>query len=324
MTIQEQSISQYAANGMPNPTMLTITPETAQRWLETMLYEHQRPIRQSHVEFLAEEMRRGRFVQGLQVHIVEWNDTHVIVDGYHRLEAIVESGLAQTVAVLRTKVANKTDIAWIYGNTDIGMRRTGAQLIGALELPEEIGCSVTEVRKLSGALPFMRSGCARAAHSDRSYHKDDLIRHIRLYAPYARSYFAQQIGMSDILRNRANRSATLAIALLTWRFAAPYAEQRGDPSVAEFWRGVLFDDGVQIGDPRKLVNRHLLMVNVAASAAPGRGGGDLVSAAYSARFIASCFNAYMERRQLKQAKVHDAQSPLRLYGVPNDPANWWE
>ena len=324
MTIQEQSISQYTANGMPNPAMLTITPETAQRWLETMLYEHQRPIRQSHVEYLAEEMRRGRFVQGLQMHIVEYENASVLVDGYHRLWAIVESGLSQTVAVLRTRVATKEEIAWIYGNTDIGMRRTGAQLIGALELPQEIGCSIMEVRQLSGAIPFMLSGCVRTSYAETRYHKDDLIHHIRLYAPYARSYFAQQHDMSDTLRKRANRSSTLSIALLTWRYAAPYAESRGDPSVAEFWRGVLFDDGVQIGDPRKLVNRHLLMVNVSASASSVHSSGELVTTGYSARYIAACFNAYMERRQLKMAKVNDATAPIRLYGVPNDPANWWK
>lgn len=61
------------------------------------------------------------------------------------------------------------------------------------------------------------------------------------------------------------RVASLSIVLLSLRFSAPKAEAQGDPSVDEFWRGVIFDDGIQIGDPRKLANRHLLTTAMATS-----------------------------------------------------------
>lgn len=318
-----QRVVTQPTNGTVNPTMLTVTPEIAARWLETMLYEHQRPIRQSHVEFLAEEMRRGRFIQGLQIHVVEFGDTHVIVDGYHRLWAIIESGSPQRVAVLHTKVSRKEEIAWIYGNTDIGMRRTGAHLLGALELSGELQCTSTEIRQLSGAIPFMQSGCVRSAHTQTKYHKDELVRDMRLYAPYARMHFALLDKAGDTIAKRANRSSSLAIALLTWRYAHPFAESRGDPSIAEFWRGAFFDDGVPIGDPRKLVYRHLIGVLVTASGARGTGNGDVVTTGYAARYIVACFNAYMERRTLIKTVVRDAAAPLRMYGTPSDHTQWF-
>ncbi len=307
-------------NGTTNPSMARVSPDMATQWLETMQYEHQRSVRQEHVEYLAEEMRRGRFVQGTQIHVVQWEDQRVIVDGQHRLWAIVESGIAQHFSILRTKVERKEDIAWIYGNTDIGMRRTGTHLLGALELDTETGCTKTEIRHLNGAISFMATGCLRNSHGPLAIHKDDMVRFIRLYAPFGRAYFKALDGCGDLLTKRSSRAATLGIALLTWRFAKPVAESHGEPSVEDFWKGAVFDDGVQIGDPRKMVNRHLLTVLV------GSGGaavaGDVVSSAYSARLIASCFNAYMERRTLTKAMVRDAQSPLRLHGVPNDVEQW--
>jgi len=311
-----------AARSVGKVVTQEMTPAMATFWLETMQYEHQRNVRQEHVEFLAEEMRRGRFIQGTQIHVVVCDGKHSIVDGQHRLWAVILSETKQQFTVLTTHVARKEEIAWIYGNTDIGMRRTGAHLLGAMELDVEIGCTKTQIRYLSGAINFMSTGCLRNPNSSQALHKDDMVRWIRLYAPYARDYFKLMEKSDRHLNRSLFRSSTLSMALLTLRFADPLAKVRKEPSVIDFWRGAAFDDGIQVGDPRKFVNRHLMTASVISSVTDATG--DIVSIAYSARYIAGCFNAYMEGRAMKQPKVSDPRSVLRIHGVPADMAQWWQ
>jgi len=307
-------------NGQTGVSTQTITPEVATEWLEAMVYKHQRAIRQTHVEFLAEEMRRGNFVQGTQIRVVLYRDRQYLVDGQHRLWAIVLSGAAQVFSVLRTYARSEEEIAWMYGNIDVGLRRTGSDLFGALELDEEFQLSKTNISSLNAAINFMSSGCVR--NGAPMLHRDDAVRCMRIYAPYMREYIELAASCDERrIRKPATRAATLSIALLTFRFAAPRAESRGDPSVPEFWRGVIFDDGIQIGDPRKVANRHLLSAGMAGGASADYKPFS-VSPAYSSRFIGNCFNAHMERRQLKMTKVFDVRAPLDLYGVPRDPSQW--
>lgn len=321
-TVIKPRSANVTANGTSNPSMVRVSPEMATQWLETMQYEHQRSVRQEHVDYLAEEMRRGRFISGTQIHVVEWGDRRVIVDGQHRLWAVVESKTTQQFSVLRTKAERKEDVAWIYGNTDIGMRRTGTHLLGALELDVEVGCSKTEVRYVHGAINFMFSGCLRNKHPTYTLHRDDAVRHIRTYAPFVREYLEIIKGCEKHINRTALRSASLAVALLSLRFTKPCAEKRGDPSVVEFWKGAIFDDGLSLGDPRKLANRHLLNTQISGNGSDS-SRSDVISAAYACRYLTSCLGAWMERRELTRTMVRDAHAPFRLYGVPNDVDQWW-
>lgn len=303
------------------PFVQRITPVEAGQWLETMKYNHQRAIRKHHVEALAEEMRYGRFVQGTQIRIASYGGRMMLVDGQHRLAAVELSGLSQTFTVLEVVAESEDEVAWMYGYTDIGMRRTAGDLYSALGLAEELNLSKRDVDNLSAAIIFMTSGCMRNKSGVNAPHRDEIVTHMRFYAEYMREYVDLLQECERRMRNAATRAASLSIVLLSLRFSKPRAESRGDPSVVEFWRGVVFDDGIQIGDARKIANRHLLnssMINGITSF------GNATTPAYSSRLLVRCFHAYMERRDTKQVKVLDAQAPLHMYGVPIDPQKWWE
>jgi hypothetical protein len=65
-----------------------ITPEEAAKWLEANHFN--RPVREKHVKFLADQMRNGQWLLNGQAIII--SDGEEILDGQHRLKAIIEAG----------------------------------------------------------------------------------------------------------------------------------------------------------------------------------------------------------------------------------------
>lgn len=96
----------------------TVTPAIARQYLEHNT--HNRPINRAHVRELADELRAGR-----------WRETHQglafatdgrLLDGQHRLMAIVEADTAAELLVTRDLDATT------FGVIDQGAKRTAAQL----------------------------------------------------------------------------------------------------------------------------------------------------------------------------------------------------
>lgn len=70
--------------------VVTITPSDATNWLRCNI--HNRPVRKRHVEFLAGEIKNGNWqVNGQAIVIAE---DEQVLDGQHRLLAIIEAGIA--------------------------------------------------------------------------------------------------------------------------------------------------------------------------------------------------------------------------------------
>lgn len=76
----------------------TVTPQQASLWLAGQS-DHNRTLRERHVERLMRDMRNGTFVyNGESIKIDEEGN---LMDGQHRLTAIVRSGIPQTMLVAR-------------------------------------------------------------------------------------------------------------------------------------------------------------------------------------------------------------------------------
>ena len=92
-----------------------ITPELAQRYLE-LNSRQQRKIRRHKVAEYADDMRNGLWeLNGAAIVIDEFGN---LIDGQHRLSAVVESGTTQRFVVVR----NVREDA--YRTIDQGMKRS--------------------------------------------------------------------------------------------------------------------------------------------------------------------------------------------------------
>lgn len=81
----------------PIAEVIIVTPEIAEMYLE--LNFKNRPLTKSHVSFLAEQMRTGAWQMAYDP--IRISVTNVLLDGQHRLRAIVESGTSQQMLVIR-------------------------------------------------------------------------------------------------------------------------------------------------------------------------------------------------------------------------------
>jgi hypothetical protein len=80
----------------PSPASVAVTPETASEWLSRSR-PGQRAIRKNHVNEMARDMIAGRWAQ---THVgIAFDVNGYLVDGHHRLHAIVESGVTITMPV---------------------------------------------------------------------------------------------------------------------------------------------------------------------------------------------------------------------------------
>ena len=68
--------------------VVTITPAEATNWLRAN--EHNRPVRKNHVNFLAGEIKAGNWQLNGQAIVIA--DNEQVLDGQHRLMAIIEAG----------------------------------------------------------------------------------------------------------------------------------------------------------------------------------------------------------------------------------------
>lgn len=108
-------------NKITSKTIL-ITPQLAEEWLLTM-DKIQRPLKKSHVNFLAREMSNGKW--GLTGESIKFSEDGTLIDGQHRLHAVKQSGESVRMLVVNgIKVDN-------YHKMDSGINRSSGDTLSA-------------------------------------------------------------------------------------------------------------------------------------------------------------------------------------------------
>jgi hypothetical protein len=101
----------------PKVEWVRVTPQIAEDWLKRN--QNNRSIRPSHVNFLAKEMELGRFLATGEPVIFVGDE---LVDGQHRLMAVLRSGkLVEMLVVRHPKNANSRNI---FAAIDVGITRS--------------------------------------------------------------------------------------------------------------------------------------------------------------------------------------------------------
>lgn len=288
-----------------------VTPEQALSWLSKAGYDKQRTIRDYWTTYLADEMARGSFEPSTQITFLRHNGSMELVDGQHRLSAVVKSGLAQKFVVVVRDVETEGDVANAYYRLDQALRRTTTDQYRVLGLSDELDLTATDLNALGASVKFIWNNFQKSTGAGRALHPDERLLLIREYQDAARHYFTAKMGCPSEISSSAIRAATVSVALVTYRYSS---QEYGLAKVDEFWHGVLLDDNVSKGDIRKQANRHLLTTGMMSSS--GNQFANAVSPAYSARLLARCFNAFASNENLKQAKVLDSTAPMLILGSP--------
>ena len=104
----------------PRVNTVNITPDLARDMLVTMVAN--RRVVQSHVATLSDDMRQGRWIEAAGDPI-RFDDQDRLIDGQHRLYAILEAGVTLRFTVIKGLPVEAMDIL------DIGKRRSLADFL---------------------------------------------------------------------------------------------------------------------------------------------------------------------------------------------------
>lgn len=226
-----------------------VTPEMAKRLRLSCHYERQRKLRVEHINRLASEMKHGWFLAGTPIWMCVMPDKSMfIVNGNHTLEAIVQSSVSIPLTFVYQQVTSLEEVATIYACFDIQRMRTWMQAASAAGLADEIPLAKHVLAALSHIIADFGSG----GNIDRIPELRSRPLRFQLMEEYKQAAAMLQVCLHGAPPDNARlvrRSGPMAVALVTTRYQPSSAE--------EFWRNMVWDDGLRKDDPRKVLLRYL-------------------------------------------------------------------
>ena len=275
-----------------------VTLAMAKRFLDLGEYDLQRVVATAHVEELTSEMNAERFEAGTAIWIAHITDTDrfVLVNGRHTCTAIIASGKPQTLTIITTRIKSIEEAGRIYSRLDINKMRRPFDRIKALKIPAVVGLNVAETNGLIAAIKLLLANFenmpgTKATNVDRSIYKsaERWAEAIEEWKKPIKLYFdALEYCDSALHRRRFLRSSTMAVALATLR---------DQPKKAwEFWASAAADDELRARSPGRKLNNWLI----------ANKGGPTSVAVRQARYVAACWNAYYDGREIYNVVPSDA------------------
>jgi hypothetical protein len=242
-----------------------------------------------HVAVLSEIMRRGQWRDHDKIDFAQVGENLYLVNGYHRLTAQIETGMAVNWILVIHQCADIDAVRRLYHSFDTNVRaRSNETILTAVGLADELGVSKTTASKLYKAVPLISAGFRfhRGTFDHIGFRViDERLELARRFGPAAAKWEAATAPAPQHVRIRLSTQGALAVALVCFRDQPVRAR--------EFWGGVALNDGLSKGDPR---NTYLQMLNATSS------GGT----AYAlARQASIAWNAWFSDRTLKIIKVYE-------------------
>jgi hypothetical protein len=285
----------------PKSETVTVTPEMAENWLNHSLYERQRRRAEWHVNRLAIEMKKGRFMPGTQIHFGVLNGMNKLVNGQHTLAAIVRSRIPIDLSILYTPVQSEDDLGHLYGRHDRHRGRTPHDAFLGLGMADKLELAEQEVNALGTALRYILNDFRRpSVHTnvEVATSVDFVAEAMDEWMIPARYYFECIREARHGMKGAFRRGPVASVGLVTMR----YQEERA----REFWGGAAQDDALHRLDPRRALNAFLL--------ANSSGRGDPVT---YIRNIATAWNKFYDDGTLHFLRPSDVgKIGVTIKGTP--------
>ncbi len=275
-------------------------------------YERQRRVNEKYVDYYARMMEQGEWLPGTEIGIAYApnGDGHMhghIVNGQHRLRAVIKADVDVVFTVKSFECDDDVEVARLYGMTDTGRARNIEDYLRALSMENEFGFAPSDNIKLASAVKLILGGFQRVSRTDVP--PEQQIEAMRKYSVAASAYFETLADAPrDFTHRKMRTSAVMGVALVTLDEATSIF---GDDKVERFWLGIAKNDGLRIGDPRKVAHDHLFEASYRGTSNKSSNA----SAPYVARYVANCFNAWVEGREIKFTRVSDASAPINIAGT---------
>lgn len=287
---------------IPTEGNIIVGPELAAIWHSEYHYDGQRTFRDWHAKNLAEEMVAGRFRAKTQIAFVLCDGKLYLTNGQHTLRAIELSKTKQLLSVVINTGQNMVDVADDFARHDTHLTRQFADSLVAHNMHVELGVSPTVLNKITAACMYYAVLVGASGSQPQKLTHDEKMVLVRKFGPLGRD--ACMLFAGGLNYPYLSRKTTLGSAMLTLN---------GDVYLAgDFWRQVVLDDGLRVGDPRKTLLMWLRdrVTHGGACATPfakkPTGDHEFVKA------IAQAWNAWVGGRELKLIRP-DFNKPMAVF-----------
>lgn len=200
-----------------------ITPERAEMILRKWYYPLQRKKLPHQVEYLGQEMRAGRFLSYTTLVVAQLppahedgETRHFLLDGQHRLEAVLQADLTLPFTFHTYQVETEEEVAEIYYRTDIGRRRTKSDLFRVTDFSEKSGITPYLLRPYSSAVSLLLRKFVTGGQKASLSH-DKLLQACEEYLPEAHGFLQAIYGGDSNVNFKLRTVPAFAVALLAFR-----------------------------------------------------------------------------------------------------------
>ena len=274
-----------------------ISPTEAKKMTQkSNMYWEMRGVTPSRVNNYSQLMNQGYWMPGLTISMAVFNGRTYLIDGQHRMLALIEHGKPIRFNVKHYECRSKEQVEHLYQILDQGKSKTKLETMISAGSGKTLEITKTRLARATSAVSMIYRKFGRANELEGEawqFANNPLMQsHILIegWGDAIRGYYDAIHGsMKEMTRasGNLNRSGCVAVGLLTFR---------ADPVKAfKFWHGVGRFHTLEEDDPRFTAGRYIMATDMK------REGG--TPQHKHARAILSCWNAYAQNRTLSRIMV---------------------
>lgn len=285
---------------------VVVDADQARRWLAECQYAAQRPTYGLRVRLYQGEMQAGLWRLS-ELRFARTPDGKAyLMNGYTRLTAIIQTGLAVPFTVTVVDVKDMQEVAAEYSTLDAHRVRQTKDMLRGFNLEGQLGMNLSQQDSVARTAPIITSGFVL-------HHYGRLASTIQYRLPFLLDWAEHARVVMEALHTgheldppakRIMNAPILSVALITARFQPEKA--------ASFWRNVAANDGLRRGQPDWILRDFLARLSTST----------VRDYPQMERRVAACWNAFYEERQMAFARVAQGTdgdwAPIKIEGTPYD------
>lgn len=277
-----------------------IGPDLADRILSEMNYVRQRSIKPFRLHRHKTTIERGQWDPDNAIRFARFGKQLILVDGQHRLRAVVETASARQFIIVISDALTWDDVHKMYSRIDVDGNRSVADVLGASD-PTNGRDVAFEMRRagyramdtLANDFPHRRLKVGEA----ELVTKEDRVNCMAFWLDELEDYDGIVRHGQSHLRVALRRAGVVAVALATLK-------HQHDKAVL-FWKAVAENKLLRPGDPEQALVNFLLTSRLDDAHHVGE------------RYTAQAWNAWFQGRRLdKIRKAPNDDRPIKIAGTP--------
>jgi len=276
--------------------IIKVTPTAAKGYIDGT-FDRNRPIVKDAVTHYRKQMEKGAFLNATPIilALIETTNKLVLVDGQHRLSAVVQWKKPMKFTLMTYYLENEEQLAELYATIDVGRSRNLSDNVRAQGFQQESGLNQIESTRFVSSIHWAETKKpAFQAKTSAAGSYADQISKGREWLHIGQEYFRITRAAKGTMKVISRRKTLVACGLITIK-AQPN-------KAAEFWHGVFTLDNIPADDPRNKLHHKLMEIGAQGHQSRGVSKHQVMTSVGLAKIVCTCWNAFISNRKLHVVK----------------------